>query len=77
MLIKLKCLMLDLEDLLLCLFILDHNFRTRNARKSIKVSKDRDHSLVSNEDFSELLPSSSWAQVWYQQPKSAKNLSYL
>jgi len=30
------------------LFILDHNFRTRNARKSIKGSKDSDWSLVSN-----------------------------
>jgi len=33
------------------LFILDHNFSTRNARKSIKGSKDL--SLVSNENFSE------------------------
>jgi len=32
------------------LFILDHNFRTRNARKLIKGSKDSDFSLVSNEN---------------------------
>jgi len=37
------------------LFILDHNFGTRNARKSIKGSKDSDASLVSNENFSETL----------------------
>jgi len=34
------------------LYILDHNFPTRNARKSIKGSKDSDSSLVSNENFS-------------------------
>jgi len=28
------------------LFILDHNFWTRNARKSIKSSKDLDLSLI-------------------------------
>jgi len=43
------------------LFILDHNFWTRNARKSIKGSKDSDSSLVSNETFSETLWPSSWA----------------
>jgi len=37
------------------LFILDHNFGTRNARKSIKGSKHSDSSLVSNENFSETL----------------------
>jgi len=42
-------------------FILDHNFWTRNARKSIKGSKNSDLSLVSNENFSEILRSSSWA----------------
>jgi len=43
------------------LFILDHNFCTRNARKSIKGSKDLDSSLVSNENFSETLCPSGWA----------------
>jgi len=43
------------------LFILDHNFWTRNARKSIKGSKDADTSQVSNENFSETLWPSSWA----------------
>jgi len=43
------------------LFILDHNFRTRNVRKSIKGSKDSDSSLVYNENFSETLWPSSWA----------------
>jgi len=37
---------------------LDHNFWTRNARKLIKGSKDLDFSLVSNENFSEILLSS-------------------
>jgi len=37
------------------LFILDHNFWTRNARKSIEGSKDSNSSLVSNENFSETL----------------------
>jgi len=40
------------------LFILDHNFSTRNARKSIKGSKDSDSSLVFNENFNETLWSS-------------------
>ena len=43
------------------MFILDHNFWTRNARKSIKGSKDSDSSLVSNENFSETLWPSGWA----------------
>ena len=34
------------------MFILDHNFWTRNARKLIKVSKDADFSLVSNKNLS-------------------------
>ena len=42
------------------LFILDHKFWTRNARKSIKGSKDLDSSLVSNENFSETLWPSNW-----------------
>jgi len=43
------------------LFILYHNFRTRNIRKSIKGSQDSDLSLVSNENFSEILWPSGWA----------------
>jgi len=43
------------------LFILDHNFSTRNARKLIKGSKDLDSSLVSNENFRETLWPSGWA----------------
>ena len=43
------------------MFILDHNFSTRNARKSIKGSKDSDSSLVSNENFSETFYPSGWA----------------
>jgi len=35
------------------------NFLTRNPRKSSKVSKDLDFSLVFNENLSEMLPSSS------------------
>ena len=46
---------------LINLFILDHNFWTRNARKSIKGSKDSDSSLVSNENFSKTLWPSGWA----------------
>jgi len=33
------------------LFVLDHIFSTRNARKSIKGSKDLGSSLVSNENL--------------------------
>jgi len=40
------------------LLILDRNFWTRNARKSIK---DSDSSQVSNENFSETLWPSGWA----------------
>jgi len=43
----------------------------------MKVSKDSNSSLNSIENLSEILPSSSWAQVRYQQPKMAKNLPYL
>jgi len=46
------------------LFILDHNFWTRNARKSIKGSKDSDLSLDSNENFRETLWPSGWAPGW-------------
>jgi len=67
------------------LFILDHNFGTRNARKLIKGSKNSDSSLVSNENFSETLWHSSWAlgqatwakmtqkllHLWCQSQKSA------
>jgi len=45
------------------LFIIDHNFWTRNVRKLIKVSEDADCSLDSNENFIEILLSSGWAQV--------------
>jgi len=37
---------------------LDHNFSTRNLRKSSKVSKDSDCSLVSKKNFRKILPSS-------------------
>jgi len=43
------------------LFILDHNFWTRNARKSIKGSTDSYSNLVFNENFRETLWPSSWA----------------
>jgi len=59
------------------LFIIDHNFWTRNVRKLIKVSEDADCSLDSNENFIEILLSSGWAQVRWQQPKMAKNLPYV
>jgi len=39
---------------------LDHNFSTGNLRKSSKVSKDSDCGLVSNKNFSEILPSNAW-----------------
>jgi len=41
------------------------------------VSKDLDLSLVSIEHLSEILLSSGWAQVRYQQPKMAKKLPYI
>jgi len=43
------------------LFILYHKFWTRNARKSIKGSKDSDSSPVSSENFRETLWPSGWA----------------
>jgi len=46
-------------DELLILFVLGHNFWTRNPSKSIKVSKDSDFCLVFNKNLSELLPSSN------------------
>ena len=55
------------------LFILDHNFRPRNARKSIKGSKDSDSCLVSNENFSEALWPSGWALGWVAGAKMTKN----
>jgi len=42
------------------LFTLDHNFRTQNPTKSSKISKDSDCSLVSNKNFSEILPSNGF-----------------
>ena len=39
------------------LFTLDHNFSTPNCNRSSKVSKKSDCSLVSNKNFSEILPS--------------------
>jgi len=42
----------------------------------IKVSNNVHSSLVSNDTFSKILPSSVWAQVRYEQPKMAKNLPY-
>jgi len=41
--------------------MLDHNFWTRNARKSMQGSKGSDSSLVSNDNFSEILWPSGWA----------------
>jgi len=41
---------------------LDHNFWNRNPNRSSKVSKDSDCSLVSNKNFSEILPSNGWRQ---------------
>jgi len=46
--------------------ILDHNFWSRNASKTVKGSKNVDSSPVSNENFSKILPSSGWAQVRYR-----------
>jgi len=43
------------------LFLLGHNFWTKNVRKSIKGSKVTDSSLVSNENFNEILSSIGWA----------------
>jgi len=59
------------------MFILNHNFWTRNARKSIKGSKDLDSSLVSNENFSETLWPSGWALGQVTWAKMTLNLLYL
>jgi len=53
-------------------------FETRNARKSIKGSKDLDSSLVSsNENLSKILPFSGWALGQVTWTKMAKNLPHL
>jgi len=59
------------------LFILDHNFWTRNARKSIKGSKGLGSSLVSNENFSEILWPSGWALGQVRWAKMAQKLLHL
>jgi len=59
------------------LFILDHNFWTRNARKLIKGSKDLDSSLVSNENISEILWPSGWAVGQATWAKMAQKLLHL
>jgi len=59
------------------LFILDHNFWSRNARKSIKSSKDSDSSLVSNENFSEILWPSGWVLGQATLPKMTPKLLHL
>jgi len=59
------------------LFILDHNFETRNARKSVKGSKDLVSSLVSNENFSETLWPSGWALGQATWSKMTPKLLYL
>jgi len=59
------------------LLFLGHNFWTRNARKLMKGSKDSDSSLVSNENLSEILASSSWALGQVTWAKIAKNLAHL
>ena len=59
------------------LFILDHNFWTRNARKLIKGSKDSVLSLVSNKNFSEILWSSVWALGQVTWAKMAPKLLHL
>jgi len=52
-------------------------FWIRNARKLNKVWKNADSSLVSNENFSDMLPPSSLADFRYQLSKMAKNLPHL
>ena len=59
------------------MFILDHNFWTRNARKSIKGSKDSYSSLVSNENFSEILWPSGWALGQVTWAEMTQKLLYL
>jgi len=48
----------------------------QNIRNSIKGSKDSDSSLVSNENFSEILPFSGWAICQITWAKMAKNLPH-
>ena len=55
------------------LFILDHNFWTRNAKTSIKGLKDSNLSLVGNVNFSKTLWLSGWAlgqATWTKWPKN-------
>jgi len=60
------------------LFILYHNFGTRNARKLIKGSKDSDSGLVVNENFfSEILWPSGWALGQVTWAKMAQKLLHL
>ena len=63
--------------MLINLFILDHNFWTKNARKLIKGSKDWDLSLVSNENFSEKLWPSGWTLVQATWAKMTLKLLHL
>jgi len=62
---------------LIDLFILDHNFWNRNARKLIKGSTDSDSSLVTNEDFSEILWPSRWALGQATWTKMSQKLLHL
>jgi len=59
------------------LFILDHNFRTKNARKLIKGSKDLNSILVSNKNFSKILWLSGWALGQATWAKMAHKLLHL
>jgi len=59
------------------LFILDHNFWTRNVRKSIKGSKDSDSSSVFDENFSKTLWPSGWALGQETWAKMTPKLIYL
>jgi len=59
------------------LFILDHNFWSRNAKKSIQGWKNSDSSLVSNKNFSEILCLSGWAQGQVTRVKMTQNLFHL
>ena len=62
---------------MIILFILNHNFWTRNVRKLIKVLKATDSRLVCNEKLSEMLLSSGWALGQVTWAKVAKNLPHL
>jgi len=57
--------------------MLDHKFWTRNVRKSIKGSKDSDSSLVSNNNFGEILEPSAWALGQVTLAKMASKLLHL